>query len=95
MGRARPRADLFAGTGVELRFEEGAVQFEFESAEAAAEEYSTKFGPIVMLREALEAEGRWEALVADLRAMWEEISVADGDGIAFDGEYMITLGTKG
>jgi SAM-dependent methyltransferase len=86
--------NLFDGTGVELRFEEAAVHFEFESAEAAAEEYATKFGPIVMLREALEPEGRWDEAYAALIDFYREGEESEGGPIALDGEYLITLGTR-
>jgi ubiquinone/menaquinone biosynthesis C-methylase UbiE len=87
--------ELFAGTGIEPRFEDSAVRFEFESAEAAAEEYSSKFGPIVMLREALEPEGRWdEAYAALLDYYRSEGEQSEGGSVRFDGEYLLTLGTK-
>ena len=86
---------LFAGTGLEPRFEESAVHFEYESAEAAAEEYSTKFPPIVMLRNMLEPEGRWEEARSALRDYYREGERTEGGPIALDGEYLITLGTKG
>jgi ubiquinone/menaquinone biosynthesis C-methylase UbiE len=87
--------ELFARTGVDPRFEESAVEFEFESAEAAAEEYSAKFGPIVMLREALEPEGRWEDARAKLLEYYREGETEPGGKIETTGEYLITLGTKG
>ena len=59
--------EIFDGTGVELSFEDGAAHWHFGSDEEAVEEYSTKFGPIVMLRPQLEADGRWDDLVADLQ----------------------------
>jgi SAM-dependent methyltransferase len=86
---------LFADTGLEPRFEESAVHFEDESAEAAAEEYSTKFPPIVMLRNMLEPEGRWEEARSALRDYYREGERTEGGPIALDGEYLITLGTKG
>ena len=85
---------LFAGTGVDLRFEESAVHFEFESAEAAAEEYSAKFGPIVMLRQMLEPDGRWEEARAALLEYYREGETEPGGRIETTGEYLITLGTK-
>ncbi len=85
---------LFDGTGVELRFEDNSAHWHFDSIEEAVEEYGTKFGPIVLLRAALEPEGRWEALRDDLTALFKRLSYADGSGIAFDGDYLITLGEK-
>ncbi|MDX6583097.1 MAG: hypothetical protein QOI10_2281 [Solirubrobacterales bacterium] len=86
--------ELFAGTGVELSFEDAVAHFRFDSVDQMLEEYATKFGPIVVLRAALEAEGRWEALRDDLRALYAELTVPDDDGIAFDAEYLVTQGTK-
>jgi len=88
-------AGLFEGTGVEIRFEESAVHFDFESAEAAAEEYSEKFGPIVMLRNMLEPEGKWEEARAALVDYYREGEVTPGGRVQTTGEYLITLGTKG
>lgn len=86
--------EIFDGTGLELRFEDGAAHWHFDSYEETVEEYSTKFGPIVMLRPALEADGRWDDLVTDLRAMYEDVAVVEDGGISFDGEYLITSGDK-
>jgi SAM-dependent methyltransferase len=85
---------LFAGTGVDLRFEEDAVKFEFDSAEAAAEEYATNFGPIVMLRGALEPEGRWDEARAALVDHYRTGEEEPGGKVRTDGEYLITLGRK-
>jgi hypothetical protein len=58
------------------------------------DEYSSKFGPIVTLRAALEPEGRWEALRDDLAATFEQLTYAEDDGVAFDADYLITLGER-
>jgi hypothetical protein len=47
-----------------------------------------------MLRPALEADGRWDELVAALRAMYEDVATEEDGGISFDGEYLITFGDK-
>ena len=86
--------EIFDGTGVELSFEDGAAHWHFGSDEEAVEEYSTKFGPIVMLRPQLEADGRWDDLVADLSAMYGEVAVPENGGIAFDGAFLTTFGAK-
>lgn len=87
-------SEIFAPTGADLEFTDGAAHWRFESVEETVAEYSTKFGPIVLLRPALEAEGRWEAMEADLRAMYEEVNSATDGGVEFEGEYLITQGTK-
>jgi SAM-dependent methyltransferase len=87
-------ADLFADTGLALEFVDGAAHWHFDSVEETVEEYGTKFGPIVMLRSALEPEGRWEALRDDLFATFERLTYGEDDGVAFDGEYLLTLARK-
>lgn len=87
-------SNLFAGTGVELRFEDAAVDFRFDSVEATVDLYTSKFGPLLMLREATEPEGRWDEVVAEVRGQYEEHEQDDGS-VRFPGEYLITLGTKG
>lgn len=86
--------EIFAPTGVELSFEDGAAHWRFESVEETVAEYSEKFGPIVLLRPELEADGRWESLLADLEAMYEDVNTASDGGVEFDGEYLITQGKK-
>jgi SAM-dependent methyltransferase len=86
--------EIFAGNGVELRFEDAAVHFHFDSVAAAADEYWDKFGPVVMLRAMLEPEGRGDELRATLVGTFERSAGPEGDGIGYDGEYLITLGEK-
>ena len=85
---------LFEGKGVDLRFEDAAVDFHFDSVDAAEEEYWENFGPIVMLRSALEPEGRGEELRAALRKVFEDSNQSDSDEVAYPGEYLIALGEK-
>jgi hypothetical protein len=47
----------------------------------------TKFGPIVAAKQALEPEGKWEALRADMVAFFDEHR---DDGV----EYLVITGTK-
>jgi hypothetical protein len=44
-----------------------------------------KFGPLIMARRPLEAEGRWEALLGDLRRLIERRGPA---------EYLVILGAR-
>jgi SAM-dependent methyltransferase len=85
---------LFEGKGVDLRFEDAAVDFQFDSVDAATEEYWENFGPIVALRATVEPEGRGEEFHAALRKVFEDSNESDGDDVAYSGEYLITLGTK-
>jgi SAM-dependent methyltransferase len=85
--------ELFDGTGVELRFEDAAVTFDFESAEEALAFYEERFGPVLMAKGALEPEGKWEPLREELRTQFAEEIAAGGDD-GYPGEYLLTLGEK-
>ena len=69
------------------------MHWRFDSVAEMVDEYGTKFGPIVVLRSTLDQAG-WEALESDLTAVFEELTYAEDDGVAFDGDYLITQGTK-
>jgi ubiquinone/menaquinone biosynthesis C-methylase UbiE len=86
--------EIFAPTGIEPSFDDGAAHWRFESIEEIVDEYSEKFGPIVMLRPALEEEGRWESLLEDLAAMYAKVNTATDGSVQFDGEYLVSQGTK-
>jgi SAM-dependent methyltransferase len=85
---------LFEGTGVEPEFDRREVDFRFDSAAGATEFYATKFGPVVMARQALEPEGRWDALREDLTDLFEQKAASDGGGIAYASEYLVVTGRK-
>ena len=86
--------EIFGPTGVTPEFEDGAAHWHFDSLDETVDEYATKFGPIVMLRPRLEEEGRWDDMLADLRSMYDEVNQSGGRGVAFDGEYLVSLGSK-
>jgi ubiquinone/menaquinone biosynthesis C-methylase UbiE len=85
---------LFSSTPVAVTFEDAAAHFHFDSVEHMFEEYATKFGPVVVLREALEAEGGWDALRDDMLALYERTTRPEDGGVAFDADYLITLGGR-
>ena len=85
---------LFEGTGVELSMEPTTVEFQFDSVENAFEEYATKFGPVIMLRQATEADGRWPEAMETIKSYYAEINTSDGDDFRMSAEYLVTQGTK-
>jgi ubiquinone/menaquinone biosynthesis C-methylase UbiE len=87
--------ELFDGTGVEPSFEQASVDFVFDSADGLIEEYSTKLGPLVAAKAALEPEGKWQGLADELKALYEEANISDQGDLRFPGEYLVTTGTKG
>ena len=78
--------ELFAGTDVELEFRRELVEpYPFDSAQEAFEWTVTRFGPLIMARQVLEASGRWEELRSTLIPLYE----ANGPL-----EYLVILGNK-
>ena len=57
-----------------------------DSLEAELQFMTTKFGPLIMARRALEPQGRWPALLADLKRLLDNQQ---------PGEYLVTTGRKG
>ena len=79
--------ELFAGTGVEVEFaREQSVFAAFDSTDEEIDYATSKFGPLIMARRALEPAGRWDALVADLRRFTETRPAS--------AEYLVTVGRK-
>ena len=77
---------LFEDTGVEVEFMRETIEFPpFASIEEEMDYATSKLGPLVMARGFLEPQGRWEPLLADLRAVLERQRPA---------EYLVTLGRK-
>jgi hypothetical protein len=77
---------IFAGTDVKLEFRRETVEFPPpESLEAELEFMTTKFGPLIMARKFLEAQGRWPALLQDLARLVEQRQPS---------EYLVILGRR-
>ena len=80
--------ELFAGTGLDLHFaREETRNMAFDSAEGGVSLMETKFGPVVTAKQALEPEGKWQALRGDMVAVFDEHR---DDGV----EYLVITGTK-
>ncbi|MFY9468559.1 MAG: methyltransferase domain-containing protein [Solirubrobacterales bacterium] len=84
--------EAFAGTGAELSFDRAVADFTGDSPDAWVSYCERALGPMLMARTALEPAGEWDALRADLVALYERFNVA-GDG-SFRGpaEYLVITG---
>ena len=88
-------AGLFAGTGVEPRFERTSVGFAFASPAAAVATYEEKFGPVVMARAALQDEASRQALHDDLLEFFTEHGSIDAEGRTVStADYLVITGEK-
>lgn len=95
-GDAEHVTELFAGTGVELRFETRAMDFVDESAEAFVDFMANWYGPLLRARTLLEPQGNWTELREELIALGREFDTGEGDGrLRASAEYLIALGSKG
>jgi ubiquinone/menaquinone biosynthesis C-methylase UbiE len=65
-----------------------------ESAEAWIDYLERVLGPVVLAKQALEPEGKWEASRADLIELFERFNEADDGTIRADPEYLLTVATR-
>lgn len=88
-------AELFAGTGVELRYETHAVDFVDESAEGFVDFLAQWYGPLLRARTLLEPQGDWSSLRDELLALVNEFDTGGASGeLRSPSQYLIALGAK-
>jgi SAM-dependent methyltransferase len=85
--------ELFADSGAELSFERRDVTFEAESPERWFEYNERVLGPTIMAKAALEPQGRWEALRAELIELYVSNNEADDGSMRVRAEYLLTVAT--
>jgi SAM-dependent methyltransferase len=83
--------ELFAPSGASLAFERRIVAFEYPSIEWAMEYNERALGPIVMIKAALEPEGKWDGVRQELLALFGSGSRTSDGGVIFEGEYLLTV----
>jgi SAM-dependent methyltransferase len=82
---------LFEPHGVEFEFERGSVDFEDESVEKWLAYGEEKLGPMVTARAALEPQGKWDALRADLEALYHRENKNSDGSFRVQPEYLVTV----
>jgi hypothetical protein len=82
---------LFAGTGAELSFERQTVTFTHDSPESWVEYNERVLGPTIMAKAALEPQGRYDELRAELIGMYSAANEAQDGSFRADGEYLVAL----
>jgi ubiquinone/menaquinone biosynthesis C-methylase UbiE len=86
--------EIFDGTGMELDFEPTTVDFTAESADEFFAEFERDLPPIVMAKQRLEPDGKWEPLRTDLKQLYDESNEADDGSFRAPQEYVLIKGTK-
>jgi len=84
---------LFAASGAELSFERRTVTFTHDSPEGWVEYNERHLGPTIMAKAALEPQGRYEQLRAELIGLYSEANEAEDGTLAASAEYLLTLAT--
>ncbi len=85
---------LFAGTGIEWTFARGRNPWRFGSAEQWTAFMETNYGPTLMARERLEAEGRWAECRAEIVELAERLNEAKDGTLLIRAEYLVAVGRK-
>lgn len=92
-GREDHIRELFSGSGLSLEFARETVEFDFASIEAALALFETAWGPIVEVRELLEAEGRWAEIRSELGTILGRHNNSRDGTLRYNGEYLVTFAT--
>lgn len=80
--------DLFGDAG-EVTLTYGVNPFVFPSIETYMTFFEVNYGPTKRARQKLVAEGRWEALEDDLRALYTRLNQADDGTLHIDSEFVV------
>lgn len=80
---------LFAGC--EVRVERHVVALDADSAEDWMAQGERDLGPMVLARQALEPQGKWEALRSELHALYEDANTATDGRLHVEAEYLLTV----
>ena len=83
--------ELFSDSGAALAFERHTVTFEHESPEAWFEYNERVLGPTIMAKAALEPQGRWDALRAELIALYTDANEAGDGSMSVRAEYLLSI----
>ncbi|MCW3031442.1 MAG: Ubiquinone/menaquinone biosynthesis methyltransferase UbiE [Solirubrobacterales bacterium] len=83
--------DLFSDSGAELSFERHMVTFEHESPQSWLDYNERVLGPTIMAKAALEPQGKWDALRAELTKLYSDANESDDGSMSVRAEYLLTV----
>jgi SAM-dependent methyltransferase len=93
-GREEHVRELFAKHPVELAFERHTMVFTADSPDAFIDTMADFYGPLLMARTKLSADGRWQTLRGELIAISHEFNEDPSAGFHAQSEYLLTLAQK-
>jgi SAM-dependent methyltransferase len=85
---------LFADTGSELSFERRTVTFTRDSPDAWVAYNERVLGPLIMAKAALEPQGKWAELRADLLSFYSDANEADDGSFSAPAEYLLSVARR-
>jgi SAM-dependent methyltransferase len=82
---------LLADSGAEVSFERHTVTVEHDSPESWVAYNERVLGPTIMIKAALEPQGRWEQLRGELVQLYSERNEAEDGSFRAQAEYLLTV----
>jgi len=82
---------LFAAAAAEPSFERRTAAIPFASPEAYVDFFEANYGPTIKAREALEPQGRWAELRAEIVELARRFHRSDGGGVLDQDYFVITV----
>jgi ubiquinone/menaquinone biosynthesis C-methylase UbiE len=82
---------LLERDGVTLEFQRAQASFRAESVQSWIEFGERNLGPAILAKRALEAQGRYQELHAELTKLYDSVNLATDGSMHFDGEYLLTV----
>ncbi|HEX5928289.1 MAG TPA: methyltransferase domain-containing protein [Solirubrobacterales bacterium] len=86
--------ELFSAPGLEVSCEKRMAEFDWDSVEEWMDHCERNLGPVVTAKAALEPQGKWEAVRADLLRLDEQFNEADDGTMRTRAEYLLTTVTR-
>lgn len=83
--------DLFAAADGAVTCTLERARFEADSVEALLAEDEEKLGPVILARQALEPQSRWEEVRARIAEQTAAANVAAGGGLVIEPEYLLSV----
>ncbi len=84
---------LFAPHGLDLSFDRGAIEIQYESIPAYLDMMEANFGPLVKAKAAL-GEEKWAVVRAEIEELDERLNRATDGTLDLAGEYLIVMARK-